>query len=536
MTANSDRPTNPDLAIGAFTSHGPWTVDPETMAWRHNIDRLRAETQGSVVSLIDRRRSPALRLAHVAAVLLAAGVPWAARKKLNRDSATQADLARRLRLAFERLGPTYIKLGQIVASAEGMLPAEVVDEFLSCRDQVPPEPFETIREVVERELGAPIGELFASFDGTPIAAASIAQVHAARLHDGTDVVVKVQRPSVSTVVPADLQTMAWLAPLVEKRVPQLALANLPAYVELFAETIVEEIDFRLEAQNMLDVAAVLAKTEQRSVVVPRPHPSMVTKRLLVMERLLGYKIDDAHAISEAGIDASKVFTSLLVSFYEGAGIYGVFHGDLHGGNMIVTHEGEVGIFDFGITGRFDDTARTALMRLLLSGLIDDVGAQICAIRDLGGFPPDVDVDALVAMIDVDELRNATGTASTEELATHMRDLMKQLIDHGGRIPKALFLYMKGMIYLNGATAALASDVNILDMIGEVFSHFAANHGASIITDFGIDLSTISVAEVMQAQMGAQLGVDVSEGITFREMSEIQSKRMDELRGKPPSLT
>ena len=530
MNAKSDDLPNPDLVIGAFTSHGPWTVEPDAMAWRRNVDQLRSRTQSSVPKLIDRRRTPSLRLAHVAAVLSAAVGPWAARKRFKSDSVTQADLARRVRLAFEKLGPTYIKLGQIVASAEGMLPTEVVEEFKSCRDQVPPEPFEVIREIVERELGAPLGELFASFDGITIAAASIAQVHSARLHDGADVVVKVQRPSVSSVVPADLQTMAWLAPLVEKRVPQLALANLPAYVELFAETIVEELDFRLEAQNMLDVAAVLAKTEQRSVVVPRPHPSLVTKRVLVMERLHGYKIDDAKAIRDAGIDASKVFTSLLVSFYEGAGIYGVFHGDLHGGNMIVTPDGEVGIFDFGITGRFDDTARTALMRLLLSGLIDDVRAQICAIRDLGGFPPDVDVSALVAMIDVEELRNATGNASSEELAIHMRDLMKQLIDHGGRIPKSLFLYMKGMIYLNGATAALASDVNILDMIGEVFAHFAKNHGDSIVTDFGIDLSTISVAEVMQAQMGAQLGVDVSDGITFREMSEIQSKRMGELRG------
>jgi ubiquinone biosynthesis protein len=529
MTTDHDA-ASPDLAIGAFTQRGPWVVDPSAMRWRVGIDGLRARTQAMVPRLIDRSWAPPRRLGHVGAVFIGALASWALRKRLKIGSPTSAELARRIRTAFERLGATFIKLGQIVASAEGMLPRELVEEFKSCRDQVPPETFDTVRQVVEADLGRRIEDLFESFEHTPIASASIAQVHAARLRSGEEVVVKVQRPSVASVVPADLRTMAWLAPILVKRVPALALINLPAYIELFAETIVEELDFRLEAQNMLDIAGVLATTDQRAVVVPRPHPDLVTKRVLVMERLDGFKIDDDAGMREAGIDPSKVFTSLMVSFFEGAGIYGVFHGDLHGGNMTVTPQGKVAVFDFGITGRLDDTARTALMKLLLGGLTEDVVEQIRSFRDLGGFPPDADVDAIVAGLDVETLRSAGAQMSPEDMAAQMRDLVNQLLKHGAKLPKALFLFMKGMIYLNGAIAALASDVNILETMGTVFAYFAQTHGAVFASDFGVDLAAIPFEETMQSQIGAQLGVDVSEGISFREMSEIQAKRMETLRG------
>jgi ubiquinone biosynthesis protein len=523
-------PAVSDLAIGAFTDVGPWVVDPEAMPWRKGIDELRAATQDKVPALITAKRPPVSRLVHVAAVLGAATGPWAVRKKTGRGDSSFPKLARKLRVAFESLGTTYIKLGQIIASTDGMLPEDLVAEFKSCRDQVPPEPFATVRKVVEAELGAGLEDLFSRFDRTPLASASIAQVHAARLRTGEEVVVKVQRPRVSEVVPKDLRTMSWIVPRLVKRTPQLALMSLPAYVELFAETIVEELDFRLEAQNMLDIAAVLARTEQRAVVVPRPHPELVTARVLVMERLHGFKIDDDKAMADAGIDPSSVFTALMVSFFEGAGIYGVFHGDLHGGNMMVTPEGKAGLFDFGITGRLDDTARTALMKLMMGGLTEDVEGQIAAFRDLGGFPPDVDVKAIAAKTDVETLRQASAELSAEDMAQQMRDLVNQLLDDGGRLPKSLFLFLKGMIYLNGAIAALAADVNMLETMGKMFTYFAETHGDMFANDFGFDLGAIDFDDALKSQFGAQLGVDVSEGISFREMSRIRTERFNEMRG------
>src|SRR5262249_10763017 len=191
--------------------------------------------------------------------------------------------------AFERLGPAYIKLGQIVSSGQGFFPPELMEEFKRCRDQVPPEPFSHVRRVLEEDLGGPLERTFAWVDEQPIAAASLAPVHGARPPGGEGGGGKGQRPRGAHPARPGIGAMAWIAPLLVGRIPIAALANPPALVELFAETIVEELDFRLEAQNMLDVARVLHDAGQRIVVVPRPHPELVTPRVLVMERLHGFK-------------------------------------------------------------------------------------------------------------------------------------------------------------------------------------------------------------------------------------------------------
>src|SRR5207244_4380472 len=203
---------------------------------------------------------------------------------------------------------------------------------------------------------------------------------------GEHVVVKVQRPSVERLVRRDLAAMAWVAPLLVGRIPVSALANPPALVELFAETIVEELDFRLEAENMLDIAAVLARTDQRSLLVPRPHPTLVTRRVLVMERLDGFTFDDVDGMRAAGVDTSAVVRAGLVAFLEGAMLFGVFHGDLHGGNLFVRPDGRVALLDYGITGRLDENQRLAFLRLIMGAITNDARGQILAFRDLGALP------------------------------------------------------------------------------------------------------------------------------------------------------
>ena len=236
-----------------------------------------------------------------------------------------ADVSLRLRKAAEALGPTYIKLGQIISSGEGLFPAELVDEFKRCRDQVRAESWETVRRVVEEDLGRTIESVFSSFERTPLAAASIAQVHRATLRTGEEVVVKVQRPQVSALVHKDLEVLAYLAPHLVGRIPIAALANPPALVELFADTIVEELDFRLEAANMIDVARVLHDLGQTGYVVPRPHPTLITRRVLVMERLSGFNFDDVVGMKSAGINTEDVIRTGMIAFMEGALIHGVFH-------------------------------------------------------------------------------------------------------------------------------------------------------------------------------------------------------------------
>ena len=344
-----------DCEWAAFTEHAPWIVDRDQTNWLQGAARLRAAAKAEVPQLTRPSRiPPGRRVVTVIVRLGVALVPWIWRRRRHRYASVEvgrSDISRRLRLAAERLGPTYIKLGQIISSGEGLFPPELVDEFKKCRDQVPAETFDVVRRTVEEELGRALEDVFESFERTPLAAASIAQVHSARLRTGEDVVVKVQRPSVDRLVRHDLRVMAWLAPHLVGRIPVASLANPPALVELFAETIVEELDFRLEAANMLDIATVLRDLGQDGYVVPRPHPQLVTRRVLVMERLSGFSFDDVAGMRDAGIDTEAVIRTGMVAFMEGALIHGIFHGDLHGGNLFVLPDGRTALLDFGIVGR-----------------------------------------------------------------------------------------------------------------------------------------------------------------------------------------
>src|ERR1700681_1935297 len=233
-----------DLAIGSFTDHGPWVVEPEAMTWRRDVDRWREQARAEYPRWMETGRLPPLgRMARVVGRVGRALVLWAVGARRKGPPHSRRDLSRRLRIAFGHLGPTYIKLGQIVSGGEGLFPEELVAEFKLLRDRVPPEPFDVVRRGVELELGRSLDDVFERFDRTPIAAASIAQVHAARLRTGEDVVVKVQRPQVARLVREDIRAMSWLAPRLVGRIPVAALANPPALVELFAETIGGEADF-----------------------------------------------------------------------------------------------------------------------------------------------------------------------------------------------------------------------------------------------------------------------------------------------------
>ena len=507
-----------DLAVGAFSDDAPWLVDPARLPWRQGLDRVRAETRAEVPSLIRRRRlPPGARVVRVVTLVGEALAGWYARDRRAGRSPSRAGLSRRLRQAFEQLGPTYIKLGQIISAGEGLFPDELVREFRLLRDQVPSEPFEAVRKVVEADLGRPLEEVFTSFDHQPLAAASIAQVHAATLVTGEPVVVKVQRPQVAALVRRDLAAMSWIAPLLVGRIPVTALANPPALVEVFAETIVEELDFRLEADSMLDIAGILAETGQRSMVVPRPHPELVTRRVLVMERLGGFAWDDVDAMRAAGIDTSAVLRAGMVAFVEGAVVYGVFHGDLHGGNMFVQPDGRVALLDYGITGRLDAFERRAFLRLVVGGTVNDLHLQLGALRDLGALPADADLDVVIRDLGLDQPVKDPTTMTPEELVDELRDITRALLGYGARLPKELMLFVKDLLFLNGAIATLAPDVDLFAEVTHVATYLATHHGERIAGEVGVDPRSMDVdLDGMRASMG--LGPEV-ETLTFRELQQ-----------------
>jgi len=499
------------------------------MPWRTGVDALRARAQGEVPELVRRRFLPPLRRFGEAATLLGLALAgWQLRERRTGGAGSRAGLSRRLRAAFERLGPAYIKLGQIVSSGQGLFPPELVDEFKRCRDQVPAEPFPVVRRVVEEDLGGPLERTFASFAETPIAAASIAQVHAARLRGGEEVVVKVQRPQVARLVRRDIEAMAWIAPLLVGRIPVAALANPPALVELFAETIVEELDFRLEAQNMLDVAHLLREAGQTIIVVPRPHPELVTPRVLVMERLDGFKYEDVEGMRGAGVDTSELVRALLIAFLEGAMIYGVFHGDFHGGNLLVMRDGRVALFDYGITGRMSEPQRLAFLRMMITGAVNDIRGQLEAFRDLGALPPGADLDALMQVLKLDQPVKDPTRMTGEELVHEIQDLLKGLLKQGAKLPKNLMLYVKDMIFFDGATTRLAPDVNLFEQVTRIFGYFATHHSERILQDVGLDprLLTLDLGGFKRS-----LGVDeTTASLTQRELVERRQRVQERLEG------
>jgi ubiquinone biosynthesis protein len=524
--------TAADLSWGAFSDDAPWVLEEAKVSWMGLAIRERAHAKALVPQLTKPRKlPPGIRVAWTTGRLAAAVVPWAFNKKLGRYGTAEASrlaLSQRMRLAAEDLGATFIKLGQIISSGEGLFPPELVNEFKRCRDQVPAEKWAAIKQVVESDLGRPIEEVFSSFDQTPIAAASIAQVHGATLLSGERVVVKVQRPSVSGRVHADLKSLAWIAPFLIGRIPIAALANPPALVELFAETITEELDFRIEASNMLDVAKVLVDLNQRGYVIPRPHPELVTRRVLVMERLEGFKFDDVVGMKSHGIDTVAVIRTGMIVFMEGALVHGIFHGDLHGGNLFVMKDGRTALLDFGITARLSQTRRVAFLRLMLCATTNDIDGQLSAMRDLGALPADTDLRAVIKELRLDQPPIDPTKLSGEELVNEIQRLTKALLAYGAKLPKELMLYVKNLVFLDGAIALLAPELDLIGEIASISAHFAMTHGERLGRELGIDPTAV---EFNFDGVKGVLGVhDEEETITYEQLRarrELIGKRLGE---------
>ena len=522
---------SPDTAIGVFTEHGPWLVDPDALAWRSQVAGIRTRLHAELPRLTRHRTlPPGRRLGTTVRHLGGALGLWYLTERRRGGTASIAGISRRLRVAAEKLGPTYIKLGQIIASGDGIFPAELVAEFKWCRDQVPAEPWPVVERVLTEELGGPISSVFASVGRVPLAAASIAQVHPATLRDGTPVVVKIQRPSVADRVHQDLAVMAWIAPYLVGRIPVAALANPPALVELFAETIVEELDFRLEAENMLDIAMTFAALEQRDFVVPRPHPTLVTRRMLVMERLDGFNFGDAEGMRDAGIDTEAVVRAGMIGFLEGCMLYGIFHGDLHGGNLFVLPSGKTALLDFGITGRLTEPKRLALLSLLVGASNGHIPTQVAALRDLGAFPDDVDVQHVIDRLGLDQPPVDPTTLTADELVAEMQRSIKTLLGLGAKLPKELMLFVKNLMFLDGAIATLAPDLDLFAEVEAIALMFATKHGERIMSQLGLEAQADWAPDMAGIKAGFGLD-DSTESLTYRDIQSRRAQVREKFEGR-----
>jgi ubiquinone biosynthesis protein len=516
-----------DWAHGTFSQDPPWLVDPEAMPWRSRVDEARSTTRRSVPLLTKSPKLPPLgRLLVTVRHLGGAVAMWWLRERRLEVSSRRRALSVRLRKAAETLGPTYVKLAQIISAGEGLFPDELVQEFSKCRDSVQPEPFATVLSTVRRELGHDPYEIFATIDEDPIAAASIAQVHAARLVTGEVVVIKIQRSTVGELVGKDLRVLSWLAPMLVGRIPVSALANPPALVELFAETIIEELDFRLEGQNLLDVARVLKELGQTDWVVPRPHPILVSPRMLVMERVDGFAFSDVAGMRDAGIDTHAVVRNVMVAFLESAVLHGVFHGDFHGGNLFVQPDGRVALLDFGITARMSEGERVAFVKMMLSASGNDVRGQVQALCELGALPLDTDVDAVISDLGLDGPVVDPTKLSQDQLLAEMQRVVKALLGYGARMPKTLMLYVKNLIFLSSMIGHLAPEIDLIGEVQHIAMHFAMTHGERLAQDTGMLVNPDDIdLESFKASLGVEADVNSLTWAELRERRETIVRRM-----------
>jgi ubiquinone biosynthesis protein len=262
--------------------------------------------------------------------------------------------------------------------------------------------------------------------------------------------------------------------------------------------------------------------------VPRPHPELVTRRVLVMERLAGFNFDDVAGMHDAGIDTEAVIRTGMIAFMEGALVHGIFHGDLHGGNLFVMTDGRTALLDFGIVGRLTGDRRLAFLRLMLGTTTNDVRGQVAALRDLGALPPDTDLDAVIRDLRLDEAPVDPTALSGEELVAEVQRVVKALLGYGAKMPKELMLYVKNMVFLDGAIARLAPDLDILAEIATISMMFAERHGERLSQELGIDHTAVEI-DLDGVKAGFGLDSSVNQ-LTYRELQErreLIQKRMRE---------
>ncbi|MBM7365674.1 putative unusual protein kinase regulating ubiquinone biosynthesis (AarF/ABC1/UbiB family) [Gordonia hydrophobica] len=367
-----------------------------------------------------------------------------------------ADVAHEVRRTFEQLGPTYVKFGQLIASSPGVFGTTMADEFETLLDRVAPADPAAIRRIFTEELGGPPEEVFAEFDATPIASASIAQVHTATLHSGEDVVVKIQRPGIADRLAPDVAILERLAGLIE--ISEYGRMLSARHVARdFADGLDSELDFRNEAASMAEWFACLQQGPFGDRVrVPAVYDDLTTARVMTMERIHATRIDDVRAVRAAGHDGEALCRNLLLSLLDSAFHGGVFHGDLHAGNVLVDADGTLVMIDFGIVGRFDTRTRRILRQLVVDLIVkQDYDAAGRAIFLLGA----VHKPGSTAKGGAD-LKNLTTPLSTTEMAAmSYTDLGRQLAAvakaHDARLPRELVLVGKQLLYVEKYMKLLA---------------------------------------------------------------------------------
>ncbi len=380
------------------------------------------------------------------------------------DPSTRTD-ADTLAEDLESLGPTYIKLGQILSTRSDLLPAAYLEALERLQDRVEPFPAEEAEAIVASELGGRLSKLFARFDPEPIAAASLGQVHFAEMRDGRAVAVKVQRPGIRERIATDLEALGELAAFLDRHAETAARLALTELLDEFRQSINRELDYRLEAANLERLGRALE--DYPRLLVPHPLADYTTSRVLTMEYVSGVKITSLSPLARIELDGTDLATDLFRAYLDQVLVHGFFHADPHPGNVFVTRDHRLALIDLGMIGHVAPQMQEQLLKLLLA-VSDGRGEDAAAIgatigQRLDNYDPRAytrEVSRLVALIASQPIQNAA-------MGRAILQITRISTEHGVRQPPELSLLGKTLLHLDEVARTLAPD---FDPNAEVRSH------------------------------------------------------------------
>jgi len=368
----------------------------------------------------------------------------------------------RVRMALTELGPTFIKLGQVLSLRPDLVGSEQAAELQQLQTQVPADPFDQIKAVVEAELKQPISKLFSEFSEQPIASASIGQVHAAKLIDGTPVVVKVQHVNIRAKVNEDLEVLRGLAMLAE-RIPELAVWQPRGIVEQLSRSIKRELSFSRELSNLLMFQAELKDFE--GVVVPHAHPKLSSSRVLTMERVEGQSIRCLSSSDQMpGVDRTEVAKRVSALYVQSIFLKGHYHADPHPGNILIQEDGTIALLDFGMVGRIDDSLRGTIEEMLWAVIQQDSALLTSLVKRAGKIPASIDEAQLSN--DVADLIATYGSQplNSLDLTGALNDATDILHRHRITLPSQMGILIKTLVTLEGTLRSTSSSFSTIGAI------------------------------------------------------------------------
>jgi len=388
--------------------------------------------------------------------------PGLERLRFSSAEILQATPAERVRMAIEELGPTFVKLGQILSTRGDIIPADLIRELEKLQDTVPPTDFSLIQDQVEKELGEPLYEVFPTFEPVPVASASLGQVHFATLPDGQEVAVKVFRPGVDKLIEIDLDILLELAALAEKRTDWGEYYGVLSLAQEFADTLRTEQNYEQEGHNIDRYRQMFAG--EGYVHVPRVYWGTTTRRVLTMERIEGIKITDVTALDAAGLDRKEVARRNIAILLKAVLQDGFFHADPHAGNFRVMDNEVIGMLDFGIMGHLDPVERLGLVEMFVGLFSQDTDRVVVALADLGIAAKAADRRNLTR--DLDRLKMRYYGLELEKIRARsfIEDLMSLAFAHRLRMPSNLVLVFKTVAMLEGISLQLDPDLNVFSEV------------------------------------------------------------------------